>query len=400
MTRTKASILLILITFILYFLVVSFGNISSATEKDKIVIALDPGHGGIQPGAVNGSLLEKNLTLKVANYIKEYLSEYDNVEVGLTHNGLPSNQELEIFDRGVYARNINADMLISLHFNSSDSSSPNGAEVYVTACKALPKYNENCTALANKILNNIAKLGIKNNGVKTRVITGDKTDIYYPGCPADWDGPIRYAMRGTMIDNGVTSVLKDGKKVKVSADTSADVKNGEGVPGILIEHCYIKSDAKYIDSEEDIKALAKADADGIIEHFGLTKEKEVTVQKDEEGKLVLTGPEVGKAELIKNISEATVTTQDGKAVEGDTLATGYKVKAGNKTYQVVKLGDINGDGKVTVNDSLRILRYCAKEVTLEGVFLRAVDANRDGKYTVNDSLRILNYKANISEIKL
>ena len=99
MTRTKASILLILITFILYFLVVSFGNISSATEKDKIVIALDPGHGGIQPGAVNGSLLEKNLTLKVANYIKEYLSEYDNIEVGLTHNGLPSNQELEIFDR-------------------------------------------------------------------------------------------------------------------------------------------------------------------------------------------------------------------------------------------------------------------------------------------------------------
>ena len=192
--------------------------------------------------------------------------------------------------------------------------------------------------------------------------------------------------------------MKDGKKVKVSADTSADVKNGEGVPGILIEHCYIKSDEKYIDSEEDIKALAKADADGIIEHFGLTKEKEVTVQKDEEGKLVLT--EVGKAELIKNISGATVTTQDGKAVEGDTLATGYKVKAGNKTYQVVKLGDVNGDGKVTVNDSLRILRYCAKEVTLEGVFLRAVDANRDGKYTVNDSLRILNYKANVSEIKL
>lgn len=400
MGKTKIFMLLILAIFILCFLVTSFKNVSLASENNKIIIALDPGHGGKQPGAVNGSLVEKNLTLKVANYIKEYLSEYDNVEVGLTHNGLPSNQELEIFDRGVYARNIKADMLISLHFNSSTSSEPNGAEVYVTNCDALPKYKENCTSLANKVLNNISKLGIKNNGVKTRVIEGDKTDIYYPGCPADWDGPIRYAMRGTMIDKGITSIMKNGQKVQVSADTSADVKNGEGVPGILIEHCYINNDKQYIDTEEKIKALAKADADAIIEHYGLKKESKVTVKKDEEKKIVLVEPQVGKKELLKYLPNAIVTKNDGKNIEDDSLATDYIVKDSNKTYQLVKLGDVNGDGKVTVNDSLRILRYCSKEITLEGSFLQAIDVNRDDKYTVKDSLRILNYKANISEIKL
>ena len=59
MEKTKIFMLLILAIFILCFLVTSFKNVSLASENDKIIIALDPGHGGKQPGAVNGSLVEK-----------------------------------------------------------------------------------------------------------------------------------------------------------------------------------------------------------------------------------------------------------------------------------------------------------------------------------------------------
>ena len=56
------------------------------------------------------------------------------------------------------ARNQNADLFISLHINSSTSTSVTGAEVYVTANKSLPKYNKEMTELGNKVLNNLNKL--------------------------------------------------------------------------------------------------------------------------------------------------------------------------------------------------------------------------------------------------
>ena len=53
--------------------------------SETAVVVIDPGHGGQFDGAVSGKLVEKELTLKVSKYLKEYLeSNYSNVEVYLT----------------------------------------------------------------------------------------------------------------------------------------------------------------------------------------------------------------------------------------------------------------------------------------------------------------------------
>ncbi|MBR6033401.1 MAG: N-acetylmuramoyl-L-alanine amidase [Clostridia bacterium] len=216
---TEPFKLILVVLFVLFITLIFFSSSVSATTT----IVLDPGHGGKDSGAVNGETHESDVALKIAKYLKEYLNKYQNVKVILTHEELESNKELSVFERAIIARENKADILISLHINSSLGTAE-GAEIYVTANESLDKYNKNTTLLANKILTNLGKLGIKNRGVITKLIPKDTTDVYSDGTRADYMGIIRYSMRGTMIDSGKVTILKDGKKVEVPPETSANVE--------------------------------------------------------------------------------------------------------------------------------------------------------------------------------
>lgn len=91
-----------------------------------IVIVLDPGHGGSDVGARRGSVYEKTINFKVAQYCKAELEQYEGVKVYMTRTG-DTNPSLA--ERAQIAKNYNADILVSIHQNSG-SSSAYGAEVY------------------------------------------------------------------------------------------------------------------------------------------------------------------------------------------------------------------------------------------------------------------------------
>jgi len=55
-----------------------------AHAANGIIIAIDPGHGGSDPGAVANGLREKDLTLAVSLALKEELESYDGVTVVMT----------------------------------------------------------------------------------------------------------------------------------------------------------------------------------------------------------------------------------------------------------------------------------------------------------------------------
>ena len=60
-----------------------------------------------------------------------------------------------------------------------------------------------------------------------------------------------------------------------------------------------------------------------------------------------------------------------------------------------KVGDTNGDGKVTVADATRIQKHLANILKLEGAELEAADTNGDGKVTVADATQIQKYLAKV-----
>lgn len=292
----RKKVIAIIMIFLIFQTI--FLPIVQAVPNKTIVLVLDPGHGGKMTGTVNNDLgiIERDVTLKIARYLRDYLNQYENIKVIMTHDGLPSDIEMELPARGMVARNNNADMMISLHINDSTIKGEKGAEVYVTNSKLLPKYNEESTKFGNIVLNKLSALGISNRGVKTRLCndTGPKWE-YSDGSVADYYAVIRYPMKG------------DGE------DRGADLAKGEGIPGVLIEHCFMKgSDSQFLDSEADIQRLAKADCDAIVEYYGLEKKDPTrvsTVSLDKTNVTLLKGT---KSKLTATVSPTTAKNKNVK----------------------------------------------------------------------------------------
>ncbi|MGY4687207.1 N-acetylmuramoyl-L-alanine amidase family protein [Petrotoga sp. DB-2] len=99
--------------------------------KDTItlpVLVLDPGHGGIDPGAVGpNQTFEKDIALKVAKRAQELLKPY-SINVYLTRT---NDVYVDLHDRAVFSNEKGADLFISLHLNDyPQDSSVYGSEVY------------------------------------------------------------------------------------------------------------------------------------------------------------------------------------------------------------------------------------------------------------------------------
>ena len=90
-------------------------NTVQASSKKDLTIVIDPGHGGIQSGTQRGTVEEKTLNLKIAQYLKEALDgDYD---VSLT-------------DRTQYSVDKNADLMVSIHNNATGDCAAYDSELY------------------------------------------------------------------------------------------------------------------------------------------------------------------------------------------------------------------------------------------------------------------------------
>ncbi len=100
----------------------------------KRVIALDPGHGGIDPGTIGASgTLEKNLTLDVAREIKRTLEATQRYRVVLTRE---DDTFIRLRDRIQVARAAAAELFVSLHADALGDAKFRGATVYTLSDKA------------------------------------------------------------------------------------------------------------------------------------------------------------------------------------------------------------------------------------------------------------------------
>ncbi|MEW6306133.1 MAG: N-acetylmuramoyl-L-alanine amidase [Verrucomicrobiota bacterium] len=95
-------------------------------DKERVMtICLDPGHGGRDPGNQDGRNQEKDYTLMLAQELQRQLKEA-GFKVIMTRS---SDKFVDLGTRSLVAKNLNADLFVSLHFNSARSSA-SGTEVY------------------------------------------------------------------------------------------------------------------------------------------------------------------------------------------------------------------------------------------------------------------------------
>lgn len=98
-----------------------------ATSAKKIVM-IDPGHGGIDSGAVGeeGSE-EKHVVLEIANHIRTMLSEHPHIEARLTRE---SDHFIPLGERVEIAHQHGANLFMSIHADGFTSPSAHGASVF------------------------------------------------------------------------------------------------------------------------------------------------------------------------------------------------------------------------------------------------------------------------------
>ncbi|MFF6010327.1 N-acetylmuramoyl-L-alanine amidase AmiB [Rahnella sp. R3(2024)] len=100
-----------------------------STSDSKIIVAIDAGHGGQDPGAIGaGGLKEKNVTIAIARKLQAILNADPMFQPVLTRDG---DYFISVMGRSDVARKKNANVLVSIHADAAPSRSARGASVWV-----------------------------------------------------------------------------------------------------------------------------------------------------------------------------------------------------------------------------------------------------------------------------
>ena len=225
------------------------------TRNTNLVVALDPGHDPSHAGASANGVREEVLTLKIAQYCKAELENYAGVSVYMTrtsaacpHPGGSSAKDIE--QRVADAAKAGASIYVSIHLNSSKSSSAKGAEVIYPNLSWKPQVGADGKRLAKLIEDELVGIGLERRAI--------------------------YSKNTTIGETYEDGSISDYFTVQISAKE-------HGIPGIIVEHAFVTNSSdvnNYLNNEAGLKKLGVADATGIAKYFGLEKEG---WQKDSKG---------------------------------------------------------------------------------------------------------------------
>lgn len=103
------------------------------TLSAKIIVAIDAGHGGKDPGALGASrFYEKNITLAIAKKIQKLAKNNRDITIVLTRE---DDTYLTVYERSEVARKLKADYLISIHADVARKKDARGSAVWVLSTR-------------------------------------------------------------------------------------------------------------------------------------------------------------------------------------------------------------------------------------------------------------------------
>ena len=307
---------------------------ASQISAADLIVVLDPGHGGGETGATRTfsgvTYKEEVINQKIANYCKAELETYAGVKVYLTRTSVsnPGIQNREV--RVNIAKKKGADVLVSLHNNSTASdkqTTMSGAFAVVPSVKGFPDSKsasaKEARALGKAMLSALNKqVGLKNNGYWY----DDELGIIVFGQKSDY-------------------TAKEAEKLGISKTVL-----NQKIPTLIMEHAFVNNpnDCKnYLKTDAQLKKIAVADAAGIAAYYGLVKKdgSDSSDTQTAEEEPVRTG-------LIKSGSNLYLYGEDGNPMRGlvkykgkyyyanskGKLSLGWKTINGKKYYFDKKTG--------------------------------------------------------------
>lgn len=178
-------------------------------------IVIDPGHGGVDAGATRDSFSEADIVYKIAEKIKEQLNQKKDIEAVLTrteHKGISLQQRVHI------ANELKADLFLSLHANSSNSSQVSGMEFYFSSPQIkkplMIKTDTSAENIVEKIKEDLVEFGkLKSSLELSRLIQNNTQDQKSVIRRAPFYVIENTSMPAVLVEVGFISNRREAKKL-------------------------------------------------------------------------------------------------------------------------------------------------------------------------------------------
>jgi N-acetylmuramoyl-L-alanine amidase len=246
-----------------YSITVPLGAPRSGLPRPRIygpagrpLVVIDPGHGGHDPGAISPvtGKREKDVTLAVAHAIKDELIASGRVRVALTHE---DDSFIVLRDRSAIARNIKADLFISIHADSAPADTASGATVYTLSEVASDREAQALAARENKVdIINGVNLGGENREIASILL--DLAQRETMNASAQFAGLLKREANGLVPFRGDYHRMA-GFAVLKAPDT----------PAVLLEVGYVTNaaDVARLSSDDGQRRIAQGIRKAVEIHF-------------------------------------------------------------------------------------------------------------------------------------
>ena len=221
---------------------------AAVTGDGAIVVAIDPGHGGVNPnigaedyGSEANGLRESEVTLATARALYDLLAADDRFAPVLTADG---SQYLKPSERGAAAQAAGAELLLSIHLNYDSGSSTSGFECYA----APPNLSTNGDSVR---FGQLLAASFSEMGLRLRGANGVRY-LYY--------------------DQNDNKQIYESTDTTVRWDPTFTVLSSCGCPAVLCEEGFITSpsDMALLSGDGGCQAAAQRYYDCICAYFSLS----------------------------------------------------------------------------------------------------------------------------------
>ena len=226
-----------------------------------IIVAIDAGHGGKDPGAVGKNILEKDVTLLIARELERTLKNTAGYRPVMIRSG---DNFVDLNDRYQNARKLGADLFVSIHADAFRLSSVKGASVYV--------WSEEASSITAE---NLSKSELSRNpAVQSKIGKLDIRDFDEDAARTIFQ--IAYEAK---IENSIILAEKILAQLKRDPFTKMHKPNVEfadfrvlksiDIPSVLIESGFISNpdDAKRLEGKAGRRMIARSIFLGIHNYF-------------------------------------------------------------------------------------------------------------------------------------
>ncbi len=230
------------------------------TQSETVVVAIDAGHGGQDPGAIGpGGTKEKNVTISIARKLRSLLNDDPMFKGVLTRDG---DYFISVMGRSDVARKQNASILVSIHADAAPNRDATGASVWVLSNR---RANSEMAGWLEQHEKQSELLGGAGD-----VLANSQADPYLSQAVLD----LQFGHSQRVGYDVATKVLAQMQRVgalhkRRPEHASLGVLRSPDIPSVLVETGFISnnSEERLLDSDDYQQKIAQAIYQGLKDYF-------------------------------------------------------------------------------------------------------------------------------------